>query len=79
MSSPRPFIVIDSKTGKEADAYEIALHEEWASGLCYCDMEGFAILEDGSLILCDECGKFVYCDTERFKIVFEEDEGEAQC
>ena len=66
----RNFTVIDHKTGKEADAYEIALHEEWAKGLCYCDMEGFAILEDGSLILCDECGKFVYCDTERFEVIW---------
>lgn len=69
---PRPFIVIDSKTGKEADEYEIALHETWAKNLIYCDMEGFAILQDGSLILCDECGRFEYCDMERFKIVFKE-------
>ena len=71
-NKPRPFIVIDSRTGKEADEYEIALHEKWANGLMYCDMDGFAILHDGSLILCDECGQFVYCDMERFKIVFKE-------
>lgn len=65
------FRVIDKKTGKEADPYEIALHEEWAKELCYCDMDGFAILEDGTLLLVDECGKFEYCDADRFKVVFE--------
>lgn len=34
------FTVIDTKTGKEADEYNIALHEDWAKHLCYCDMEG---------------------------------------
>ena len=71
-NKPRKFIVIDSNTGKEADELTIALYEKWANSLCYCDMEGFAILQDGSLILCDECGRFEYCDMERFKIVFEE-------
>ena len=63
------FTVIDTKTGKVADPYEIALHEDWANGLCYCDMEGFALMEDGSLILLDECGQFRYCDADRFKII----------
>lgn len=67
------FRVIDKKTGKEADPYEIALHEEWAQGLVYCDMEGFTITENGDLMLADECGNVVYCDTERFKVVFEDD------
>lgn len=74
MSSPRSFIVIDNKTGKEADAYEISLHEEWARSLCYCDIEGFAITEDGELILADECGKFAYCPDGRFEVVFKENE-----
>lgn len=67
------FRVIDNNTGKDADAYEIALHEEWAQCLVYCDMEGFFISEDGQLILADECGNFVYCDPERFKLVFEDE------
>lgn len=62
------FHVIDNRTGLEADAYEIALHEDWAKDLCYCDMEGFAILEDGTLILADECGVFRYCPENRFEI-----------
>ena len=45
------FRVIDKKTGKESDPYEIALHEEWAQGLVYCDMEGFTITENGDLMI----------------------------
>lgn len=67
------FRVMDKKTGKEADPYEIALHEDWTRSLVYCDMEGFAITEDGDLVLMDECGSVVYCDTDRFKVVFEEE------
>ena len=65
------FIVIDSKTGEEADTYDIALHEEWAQRLCYCDMEGWAIEDDGTLLLVDECGRFEYADRERFKVKWE--------
>lgn len=65
------FKVIDKKTGKEADTWNIALHEEWAQKLCYCDMDGFAILEDGTLLLVDECGQFEYCDTDRFEVVYD--------
>lgn len=70
------FKVIDKKTGKEADTYKIALKEEWAKSLIYCDIEGFAITEDGELILADECGKFAYCSDDRFEIVFKEVENE---
>lgn len=66
------FSVIDNKTGEYPDLYKIALKEEWAKGLMYCDMEGFSINEDGQLILSDECGKFVYCPSDRFTIVFED-------
>lgn len=65
------FTVIDTKTGKEADEYNIALHEDWAKHLCYCDMEGWAIMNDGTLLLVDECGKFAYADRERFKVVWD--------
>ena len=66
--------VIDKKTGKEADTYQIALKEDWAKHLIYCDIEGFAIEEDGSLVLLDECGNVAYCPADRFEIVFEEGE-----
>lgn len=66
------FHVIDRKTGKEADTYRIALKEKWAKGLVYCDMEGFAIEEDGTLLLLDECGNSRYCDRERFEVVWDD-------
>ena len=66
-----PFIVIDERTGKEADIYNIALNEEWANHLIYCDMEGFAIAQDGALILYDECGNIAYPPADRFEIVSE--------
>lgn len=66
------FSVIDNKTGEYPDLYDIALKEDWAKGLMYCDMEGFSINEDGQLILSDECGKFVYCPSDRFTVVFED-------
>lgn len=66
------FRVVDKKTNKEANIGEIALKEDWAKGLMYCDMEGFAILEDGNLVLLDECGKWEYCPSERFEIIPED-------
>lgn len=68
------FTVIDKKNGKEADTYTIALKEDWAKGLIYCDIEGFAITEDGTLVLMDECGNVAYCPDNRFEIVFDEKE-----
>ena len=62
------FDVIDTKTGEYPDLEKIALTEEWARGLVYCDMDGFAVREDGSLILLDECGNCVSCPAERFEI-----------
>lgn len=54
----KPFKVIDALTGKEADIEKIALSEDWAKRLVYCDMEGFFIGQDGqSLILADACEK----------------------
>ena len=63
------FSVIDTATGIYPDLEKIALTEEWAKGLCYCDMEGFAVEEDGTLILLDECCKLAYPPEGRFEIV----------
>ena len=63
------FTVIDTKTGREPNLEQIALEEDWAKGLIYCDMEGFFLSEDGNLILADECGNWVYPPQERFKTV----------
>ena len=63
------FSVIDLQTGKLANPEEIAMTEAWAKGLIWCDMEGFALEEDGTLLLLDECGYYAYCPPNRFKIV----------
>lgn len=65
------FKVIDKQTGKDADPKQIALKEDWAKDLIYCDMEGFAILEDGGLMLLDECGNYAFCPAGRFEIAEE--------
>ena len=62
------FDVVDKKTGKYPDWERIAREEDWAKGLVYCDMDGVAIQEDGSLILLDECGNCVSCPPDRFEI-----------
>lgn len=66
------FNVIDTKTGECANVEKIVREEEWAKGLMYMDIEGFAMLEDGNLILADECGNFAYCPEGRFKVALEE-------
>ena len=53
------FDVVDTKTGQYPDWEHIARTEDWADGLVYCDIDGIAIREDGSLILLDECGNCV--------------------
>ena len=68
---PSTFRVIDSKTGEEADIERIAKREKWAKGLMWMDMEGWAIEQDGSLLLIDECGNWVCADRERFKVVWD--------
>lgn len=71
----RQFFVIDQTTGQEPDMEEIALREKWAAGLIYCDMEGFAVMEDGTLILLDECGQHRRCPPDRFEIVWVKTKG----
>lgn len=65
------FTVIDKKTGEYPDMEKIALEEDWAKDLLYCDMDGFALMEDGNLILLDDCGNFAYCPFDRFEITME--------
>lgn len=65
------FHVIDKTTGKEPDTYNIALHEEWAKRLVYCDIDGFTFSEDGRLMLMDDCANFAYCPADRFEIVWD--------
>jgi hypothetical protein len=65
---PRLFRVVDAETGAEPDLEEIALHEPWARGLIYCDMKGWAIEEDGALLLLDECRQHRYPPAGRFRV-----------
>ena len=62
-------LVYDKQTGALADASQLAL-EDWAHDLIYSDIEGWALEEDGTLILCDECGSFAYPPPERFEVYF---------
>lgn len=68
------FTVIDTTTNEYPDVEKIALTEDWAKHLIYCDIEGFAISEDGTLLLLDECGGVAYCPGDRFKLIFDSDE-----
>jgi len=63
------FTVIDPKTGGYPDLWKIALEEDWAKCLEYCDVDEFAITESGLLILTDDCGNAVYCPDGRFEII----------
>lgn len=67
------FRVIDNKTGKEPNLEDIVLNEEWAymTNLVHCDMEGFAITNNGDLIMLDECGNYEFCPQGRFTVVME--------
>lgn len=63
------FDVFDTITGETADIEQIALKEEWAQDLVYCDMEGWMLDQDGNLSLHDECGGIAYPpDPERFVV-----------
>lgn len=64
------FTVIDNNTGHYPDCEKIALTEDWAKHLIYCDIDTFAITEDGNLILMDDCGNCAYCPYGRFTVVF---------
>lgn len=64
------FHVVDIQTGEEPDISEIALNEDWAKGLIYCDMEGFFIDENARLILADECGNYCFVPSDRYKVVW---------
>lgn len=65
------FTVIDPKTGEYPDCMRIVMEEDWAKELLYCDIEGFAIGEDGWLYLMDECGNAVFCPEGRFEVRME--------
>ena len=59
------FWVEDKETGEQVIADDISYIYP---NLCQCDIEGFAITDEGRLIICDECGNFEYLnmDDERY-------------
>lgn len=67
-AQPKSFTVIDKTTGEAPDYEKLGMEYH----LCYCDMEGFAIGEDGTLYLLDECGRWEYPPQERFEAVWDE-------
>lgn len=64
------FSVIDKQTGDAPDLEKITYEEEWAKGLIYCDMDGFLMREDGTLVLADECGNWTSVPPDRFEVVW---------
>lgn len=67
------FSIIDKKTGAYPDVVKIAITEGWASNLIYCDIDCFALTEEGSLLLLDDCNNAAYCPPDRFEIVFKKE------
>ena len=62
------FQVLDKKTMKEVnldDFTELVRN----NNLMEFDLEGFALQEDGTLLLCDECGRFAYVQREEKYII----------
>lgn len=51
--------------GRRVDVDDIA-DERWAKDLDV--LSGFAIMEDGTLILCDDEGQYVVCPERRFEV-----------
>ena len=60
------FTVIDPKTNKYPDLDEVS-KEGWASGLIG-RLDGFAIDEDGDLMLMDRCGEYRCPPVDRFLV-----------
>ena len=57
------FQILDKKTMKEVGLDDFtALARN--NNLMEFDIEGFALQEDGTLLLCDECGRFAYVPRE---------------
>ena len=62
------FQILDKKTMKEVGLDDFtALARN--NNLMEFDLEGFALQEDGTLLLCDECGRFAYVPREEKYII----------
>lgn len=65
-SAHERLFTIRNPDGSEPDLWNIALAESWAKNLLYCDIDVFAVDEEGILILFDECDRFAYPPEGRF-------------
>lgn len=76
MSSYPAFKVIDKRTGREPIFdFNHIFREKWfkESGCC-CDIDGWYLGDDGTLILLDDYGNVAYPPADRFKVIFEIEE-----
>lgn len=64
------FTVIDKETNREVSYEKIDKIAE-KNDLMRCDIEGFAITEDGDLILLDECGNYCFANSIDFEVKFD--------
>lgn len=61
------FTVIDKETGREVSERVIRQIAK-NGGLMEFDIDQFAVTENGSLILLDDCGNCTYCVQDAFEI-----------
>lgn len=61
------FTVIDKKTGREVSERLIRKIAK-RGNLMEMDIDQFAVCEDGSIILLDDCGNVAYCNDCDFEI-----------
>lgn len=65
------FTVIDKDTGREVSEKVISKIAK-NGGLMEFDIDQFAVTEDGSIVLLDECGNFTYCVQDAFELKIDE-------
>ena len=65
------FTVIDKDTGREVSE-RVMRKIAKNGGLMEFDIDQFAVTEDGSIVLLDECGNFTYCVQDAFEITIDE-------
>ena len=63
------FHVIDKTTGEEVSSD--VLEELSDKCLFSHDIDGFAVMENGTILLVDSCGLTAYCDSDRFEVVWD--------
>ena len=73
------FTVTMRTNNRYPDVVSLCLKQDWAKGLCYSDIEGFAIGEEGNLYLLDECGNYREVPYGKFKVLSDPDEKVEAC